>query len=98
MRALLVAALLLVGCQGCQQPQPTPVIPTTAPPPVMADAGSPCASACEAAAALCSPTAMPIPECSARCTEGTRQLSGGSAQPRCLAAELMCSRKDWCTP
>lgn len=97
MRAVAIA-LLLAGCNSCApQPSPAPVT-TTAPPPVMADAGDACASACEAAAGLCSPNAMGMSECAERCGEGLRQLSGGTASPRCLAAELMCSRKDGCTP
>lgn len=98
MRLALVAALLVAGCNGCQPtsaPGPTP--PISPPAPVHADAGDACASACEAAAALCDRAAVSISECATYCAEGMRQLSGPTATPRCFAAALTCSSKEWCT-
>ena len=103
MRAL-VLALLVVACDGgCNATviggTPTPPTSTgTPPPPVVADAGDACMAACNATVALCPQTKMTPGICAAQCAEAMRQLSGPSANPRCLAAELRCSSKEWCTP
>lgn len=91
----LVAALLLAGCNGCAQTPPSPPVGPT-PPPVHADAGSPCAAACQAASTLCDRPALTVEQCTTTCVEGMAQLSGKTATPMCLAAELMCSSKEWC--
>lgn len=90
---LVVLALLVVGCNGCQAPQP-PTGPTNPPPPVHADAGSPCAAACDAAQQRCPKAVIDAYECTVRCTEGMRQLTGNS--PACLAGTLTCSDKGGC--
>jgi hypothetical protein len=100
--ALLSAiALLCASCNGCAPvpaPAPTPPAPSGAPAPVMADAGDVCGSACEAAGALCDRPAMSASECARRCAMGLANLSGPTANARCLAAELMCSSKEGCVP
>lgn len=100
MRALVAVAFLLAGCNGCQPtptPGPVPPAPSGVPAPVTADAGDVCAHVCELAGSLCDRPAVSPSDCVMLCSRGMANLSGPSASPRCLAAEVMCGTKEWCT-
>lgn len=96
----VAAAVFAAACNGCQPtpvPGPVPPAPSGVPAPVVADAGDACAHACEAADSLCDRPAVTAGDCAALCARGMANLSGPSATPRCLAAEIMCGSKEWCT-